>query len=200
MAIHGAGPYFVFDVSIFFKHLGDHTSGPDRESMTERAFGQSRDIPIAEYSYRHEAEFAAGFLSDAGILFRLQVDDAGGADAGVTIARPAVLWVRPEDVEHARELLELGDDQSVSMPSVRPGRSMTPRGDPFISRLSNVERGVALGLSVLFFGVAAWAGEATIPLAYASMVVAAFLGGSGLLGATIGPVKGILRALSGVVP
>lgn len=66
-----------------------------------------RSVPIAAYHYRHEAEFAAGFLSGAGIPFRLQIDDAGGADAGVTMGRPAVLWVRAEDEEDARSLLEL---------------------------------------------------------------------------------------------
>lgn len=196
------GPNSVSGVSIFFKHLATF-QGPDRDTMTERAFGQSRDIPIAEYSYRHEAEFAAGFLSHAGILFRLQVDDAGGADAGVTIARPAVLWVRPEDVERAREILELGETQPASTPRLESGSTPTTvrsSGDPLISRLTKVERGVALGLAVLFFGVAAWAGENMNSLAYASVVVAAFLGASSVLGATLGPVKGILRALSGVAP
>ena len=33
------------------------------------------DVLIAEYVYRHEAEFSAGFLADAGIPFRVQADD-----------------------------------------------------------------------------------------------------------------------------
>jgi len=70
------------------------------------------DVAIAEFSYRHEAEFASGFLDHAEIPYRLQVDDAGGADAGVTIARPAVLWVRAEDAERARELLHPEEDDS----------------------------------------------------------------------------------------
>jgi len=69
-------------------------------------------VAVAEYLYRHEAEFAAGFLRDAGIPFRLQIDDAGGADAGVTIARPAVLWVRAEDAEEARDLLDIPGEEA----------------------------------------------------------------------------------------
>lgn len=67
------------------------------------------DVVIATFQYRHEAEFAAGFLENAGIPFRLQVDDAGGADAGVTVSNPARVWVRADDVEEARELLEVED-------------------------------------------------------------------------------------------
>ncbi len=66
-----------------------------------------RDVPIAEYLYRHEAEFAAGFLEDAKIPFRLQTDDAGGAESFMAGVRPARLWVRPEDVERARDILEI---------------------------------------------------------------------------------------------
>ena len=35
------------------------------------------DVLIAEYVYRHEAEFSSGFLADAGIPFRVEADDAG---------------------------------------------------------------------------------------------------------------------------
>ena len=34
-----------------------------------------QDVVVARYQYRHEAEFAAGFLDDAEIAYRLQVDD-----------------------------------------------------------------------------------------------------------------------------
>jgi hypothetical protein len=66
-----------------------------------------RDVPVAEYIYRHEAEFAAGFLADAGIPFRLQTDDAGGVEAFMSISRPARLWVRAGDVDRAREVLDI---------------------------------------------------------------------------------------------
>jgi len=80
--------------------------------------------PIAEYHYRHEAEFAAGFLRGAGIPFRLQIDDAGGADAGVTMGRPAVLWVRAEDEEEARAILEL-DGSPAEVSRRPPGQQRT---------------------------------------------------------------------------
>jgi len=117
--------------------------------VTDRRFGASRDQPIAEFSYRHEAEFAAGFLRTAGIPFRLQVDDAGGADAGVTIGRPAVLWVRAEDVEEAREILEL--DGPASSASVRAvgGGSVRDRNDDDPERPVDFgkERGIRHGVS-----------------------------------------------------
>ena len=65
-------------------------------------------VAVAEFTYRHEAEFAAGFLDDAGIPYRLQIDDAGG-DLGLTLGRPAIVWVRAIDVERARDVLDLGD-------------------------------------------------------------------------------------------
>lgn len=69
------------------------------------------EVILARFRYRHEAELAAGFLSDAGIPFRLQIDDAGGVDFGATFARPPVLWVRAEDVSEARELIGATDDE-----------------------------------------------------------------------------------------
>jgi len=84
----------------------DGRRSPSEGPRTTRP-GPRPSAPIAEYHYRHEAEFAAGFLRGAGIPFRLQIDDAGGADAGVTMGRPAVLWVRGEDEEEARAILDL---------------------------------------------------------------------------------------------
>jgi len=66
-----------------------------------------QQVAVGEYTYRHEAEFAAGFLADAGIPFRLQVDDAGG-DLGLTLGRPAIVWVRAVDADRAREVLDIG--------------------------------------------------------------------------------------------
>ena len=66
-------------------------------------------VAVAEFTYRHEAEFAAGFLADAGIPYRLQIDDAGG-DLGLTLGRPALIWVRAVDLERARDVLEPGGE------------------------------------------------------------------------------------------
>lgn len=62
-------------------------------------------VAVGQYAYRHEAEFAAGFLEDAGIPYRLQIDDAGG-DLGLALGGRAVLWVRAADVERARDVLD----------------------------------------------------------------------------------------------
>ena len=43
--------------------------------MSERTDQKLREVAVAWYAFRHEAEFAAGFLDDAGIPYRMQVDD-----------------------------------------------------------------------------------------------------------------------------
>jgi len=63
------------------------------------------EVVVARFRHRHEAELAAGFLRDAGIPYRLQIDDAGGVDFGTTFSRPPVLWVRADDADEARELI-----------------------------------------------------------------------------------------------
>lgn len=74
--------------------------------MTDRVDKKLELVAVGEYAYRHEAEFAAGFLSDAGIPYRLQVDDAGG-DLGLTLGGRAVVWVHAMDLDRAREVLDL---------------------------------------------------------------------------------------------
>ena len=78
--------------------------------MTSAAPDDAREVIVARFRYRHEAELAAGFLVDAGIPYRLQIDDAGGVDFGATFTRPPVLWVREADAADAREVLGLGED------------------------------------------------------------------------------------------
>ena len=75
------------------------------------AHEEEREVILTRFRYRHEAELAAGFLIDAGIPYRLQIDDAGGVDFGATFTRPPVLWVREADAAEAREVLGLGEDQ-----------------------------------------------------------------------------------------
>ena len=74
---------------------------------------RQKDVLIAEYVYRHEAEFGAGFLADAGIPFRVQADDAGGAYGGMTFTSAARIWVRSQDAEQAREILQVTPDPAV---------------------------------------------------------------------------------------
>ena len=78
--------------------------------MTMSNQPRQKDVLIAEYVYRHEAEFGAGFLADAGIPFRVQADDAGGAYGGMTFTSAARIWVRSQDAEQAREILQVTPD------------------------------------------------------------------------------------------
>lgn len=194
---------------------------------------EERDRPhvrIAEYLYRHEAEFAAGFLRDAGIPFRLQIDDAGGADAGVTIGRPAVIWVRADDEDEAREILDLDDDSGAAVERVpapdratalghrgsrdaagsehaphaprapEPGSSRTPALEP----LCGTERVVAGLLALALVGLASYGGEGAVPWVgvweTVALLLGLVLGLSAVSGKTLASVRAILRALSGTAP
>ena len=64
------------------------------------------DQVIATFTYRHDAEYAQGFLEDAEIQSLLHVDDAGGVVPSVGFSSPARLAVRPEDVEKALQVLK----------------------------------------------------------------------------------------------
>jgi len=81
--------------------------------MTMSNEPRQKDVLIAEYVYRHEAEFGAGFLADAGIPFRVQADDAGGAYGGMTFTSAARIWVRSQDAEQAREILQVTPDPAL---------------------------------------------------------------------------------------
>lgn len=88
--------------------------------MTERRDRKVQEVAVGEFQYRHEAEFAAGILRDAGIPYRLQIDDAGGADLGLLHLRPALLWVRAIDAEAARELLAPDDEPDGAWEQLAP--------------------------------------------------------------------------------
>lgn len=62
-------------------------------------------VPVATFDRRHEAEFARGFLEDAGIDSVLMADDAGGADMGLSFARRVPLLVRPQERGAAEDVL-----------------------------------------------------------------------------------------------
>lgn len=65
----------------------------------------STTVVVATFGYRHEAEFAKATLDSAGIESVLSVDDAGGAEAGLSFANPARIIVRSEDQDSARDVL-----------------------------------------------------------------------------------------------
>lgn len=169
--------------------------------MSEQIDRKVVHVPIAEFRYRHEAELAAGFLEDAGIPFRLQSDDAGGADLGLSMLRPAVIWVRAVDVEAARELVA-GDEHEPEaaqrVPAAASPRSPAAQG----WRLTVLERVVASGLAVALIAVApslppsplrAW----LVPVCYvlgSLLLVAAVVGRAPAL------LGGLIRMLSGSPP
>ncbi len=169
-----------------------------------------RDVPIAEYLYRHEAEFAAGLMKDAGIPFRLQTDDAGGADAFMTVARPARLWVRAEDVEKVREVLEIPlnsdlSQDSSSEPAVGAAASSPLKPEqPDTSRtvLSGQERLLAGTLSIAFLAVSLGIAplDMSAGLTVVSFVLALIFGIAMVFGRSVGPFRLALRVLSGHVP
>ena len=193
----------------------------------------SGDVVVAEFNYRHEAEFAAGFLDDAGIPYRLQTDDAGGVDIGVGMGRPARLWVCGEDADEARDLLEVTPNAAVaSVPDDQqeddeapPTGLFMPRSDTAVeprtvargerrigrpslgaSKLCGAERAVALTLGALLValgqGVVGGVPQGQLGEVWAALVGlfgAAFVL-SGLVGRSWGPLRSLLRTLSGVAP
>jgi hypothetical protein len=60
---------------------------------------------IASFTYRHEAEYAQGFLRDAGIESLLLTDDAGGLHPGIGFSRSARIAVHADDADEALEVL-----------------------------------------------------------------------------------------------
>jgi hypothetical protein len=60
---------------------------------------------IATFVYRHEAEFAAGYLHSEGIRAIVRADDAGGLHPGLGFVRAARLLVRDEDAADALGVL-----------------------------------------------------------------------------------------------
>ena len=77
--------------------------------MNKRVSERLQTVAVAHYGFRHEAEFAAGFLDDAGIPFRLQIDDPAIGMSSAT------LWVRDIDVTKVRDILEVEGGGSVRL-------------------------------------------------------------------------------------
>jgi hypothetical protein len=69
-----------------------------------------QNIMIASYRFRHEGEQARGYLADAGIGSLLHTDDAALLEPMVADADPVRLFVRADNAERARALLDDADD------------------------------------------------------------------------------------------
>ena len=61
---------------------------------------------IAEYTYRHEAEFAKQKLNAEGIECMIQSDDIGGVSPALSYVRGVKLLVDEADAERAKAVLE----------------------------------------------------------------------------------------------
>jgi hypothetical protein len=64
-----------------------------------------KQVALHTFLYRHEAEFAVGFLDDAGIASRLIGDDAAGVYPNLAISHGIRLVVAEEDAENALAVL-----------------------------------------------------------------------------------------------
>ena len=62
-------------------------------------------VVAATFAYRYEAEFAKATLDSAGIESVLSIDDAGGAEVGLSFVNPARIIVRSEDHDSAQGVL-----------------------------------------------------------------------------------------------
>jgi len=195
--------------------------------MSERTDRKLQEVAIARYSYRHDAEFAAGFLEDADIPHRLQLDDPG---LGMSIGTMATIWVLEMDVRRASELLEIdggpvsltrrgsGMAESRPPPARRalagaPIRGTAPRGSEVErqgsrshptrrARLPGRERAVAILLSGTLLGAASlFLTEATPPIVRSGIAIAsAGLALMGLTGRAPGPLGRFLHAIAGNAP
>lgn len=177
--------------------------------MSDRVEKKLQDVAVATYEYRHDAEFAAGFLDDAGIPYRLQVDDPG---LGISVGVAATIWVRGMDADRAREVLEV-DQQPVSLTrrtssrrevgARAAGRVHPSRGGaPPPTTLDVRERGIAFLLSAASLGIGASA-VATLGsdnAAYVAAGTAAILAVFGITGRAPGAIRRLLGALSGNAP
>lgn len=172
--------------------------------MSDRVDRKLVEVPIVRYGYRHEAEFASGFLDEAGIPYRLAVEDA---TLGVAASTSATIWVREMDVAKARDLLELGDGS----PGVRlttTHRSSSAGGSRAVGRADGGSWPALTGLERVVGGVVGgglvMAGQlvtVSVPfLVPALMVTGAFLLLPAILGRAPHWLRGLLASVTGGAP
>ncbi len=110
--------------------------------MSERVDRKLGEVAVATYTWRHEAEFAAGFLLSAGIPHRLQIDDPA---LGLSVSGAATIWVLGMDEPRARQTLEIdGHLPRLTTPGRSPNhpapraRMAASRSQPLPSRAPGV--------------------------------------------------------------
>lgn len=164
--------------------------------MSDRVDRKLREVAVAKYGYRHEAEFAAGFLDDAGIPYRLQVDDPA---MGLAVSAAATVWVVEMDAARAREVLEIDGDQPPRLVPKPPSPTRRPTSSGDLApreRIVSVVGGIVLaGIGgVVFAGGGAIAAQGALAAVVVLMVLC------GLVGKAPAFLKGLLSALAGTAP
>ena len=188
--------------------------------MTDRKLQQ---IAVGSYNYRHEAEFAAGFLRDAGIPYVLQIEDP---TLGLSATNSATIWVTSVDEKRARRVLEhemtAGDvddgawaqyqredgeapGEAVPLATTRQASLSKQKSRSQISkRASDLS---LRGRAIAAVGGAGFASALLLDAVRQSpvvwwgvAVVAVLLAVAGLLGRAPEPLRGMLQALSGDAP
>ena len=191
--------------------------------MARRVERKLQEVVVARYSWRHEAEFAAGFLKDAGIPYRLQIDDPS---LGMSVSAAATLWVLGADEARARDVLDINEQHAPRLSSSRSANHPAPRkaarppsADPGAAtaaeyapvRMRSGDRGAALpfrarALSILGGMGLAGVGQAVFPQwSLPGLEVTVAIGASalilvGIIGRAPRFLRDLLSALSGGAP
>jgi hypothetical protein len=185
--------------------------------MNKRVSERLQTVAVAHYGFRHEAEFAAGFLDDAGIPFHLQMDDPAIGMSSAT------LWVRDIDVTKVKDILEVEGGGSVRLTAkAEPSGSKMQRPSRPVPAAQDATRSPAVRFYFWFCfwprlgwrgrGLALIAGVAANTIAQlmevpagsmglrVAVTLAVFFGGIAVLGRAPRFVSSVLRALSGDTP
>jgi len=170
--------------------------------VTKQVDRKMRDVPVGQYRYRHEAEFAAGILADAGVPYRLQLDDAGGADLGLSFLRPAILWVRAADAGDARDLVAWEEDDASEAAVDTEAWTQEGLSERPPPRLMPAERFVSAGLGVALLSAVPYVpfGPFRSILGLTCLVLGfAFLAATAV-GRAPGSLERVVSTLTGSVP
>jgi hypothetical protein len=131
-------------------------------------------VVVARYSWRHEAEFAAGFLEDAGIPYRLQIDDPA---LGISVSAAATLWVVGADEARARDVLDINEQHA---PRLSTRRSVNHPAPPKAAHPPSADPGAAIAAEYAPIRLEHGRARSTLPFRARALSV---LGGVGLIGA-----------------
>lgn len=174
--------------------------------MSRRQDDPLREVVVGRYTYRHEAEFAAGFLSEAGIPHRLQIDDPS---LGMALSS-ATIRVLEADAERATEVLrgdplaegtaETDAEAHGSRDTFRPPVTQPLR--PAAARAGRPPMTVRERLVGVLLGAGVWGLGGFVP---AGVVAASWLMGAlaaalvlcSLVGWAPGPIRGLVATLAG---